>query len=228
LVAALWPARAEARRAYGRALAQRNALLARCRSGESSPGSLDSWDTELACAGAELIAARAAAVERLREPFTDAAADLGLVGMAEVEYRPRAEAGEIATELRVRREADVARGFTGYGPHLDEVRIAVGGRAVRHYGSQGEQRVTLLALLFAEREALLEERRSPPLMLLDDVTSELDGERRARLCERLASGGGQTLITATEPDHLPGERDRVEVPLRGGAVISVAGEGRAA
>ena len=90
---------------------------------------------------------------------------------------------------RERRDGDVARGFTGYGPHRDEVELSFGGRSLRRYGSQGQQRLGLLALLFAEREALRAARRRLPLMLLDDVMSELDPERRRRLVEMLERDG---------------------------------------
>jgi DNA replication and repair protein RecF len=219
---ALWPARAEARRRYGRALAQRNALLGRIRAGEAGVNGLDAWDSELAAAGVELIATRAGAVERLAAPFVAAAADLGLPGTAELAYRPRSEAtapDDLARELGERREGDLARGYTGHGPHLDELALRVDGRLLRRYGSQGQQRVGLLALLFAEHEALVADGRPPPLMLLDDVTSELDAERRALLCERLEAGGGQALITAAAREALPASASRAELALRDGRAI---------
>jgi DNA replication and repair protein RecF len=221
--AALWPARAEARRRYGRALAQRNALLGRIRAGEAGVGGLDAWDLELAAAGVELIATRGAAVERLAPAFASSSADLGLPGSAELAYRPRSEASageELARELGERRSSDLARGYTGHGPHLDELSLRVDGRLLRRYGSQGQQRVGLLALLFAEHEALIADGRPPPLMLLDDVTSELDAERRALLCERLEAGGGQALITAAAREALPGSAGRAELALRDGRVIA--------
>ncbi len=224
LAAALWPARAEARDRYRGALVQRNALLARSR-GASAPGSLDAWDTELAAAASELIATRAAAVGELAGGFEAAGTELGLAGPLALTYRPRcagATPEEIAAELVDRRAADVARGFSAHGPHLDEVEVTVAARAVRRYGSQGEQRTALLALLFAERAALLAARATPPLMLLDDVMSELDPERRALLVTRLADGEGQALITATEASQLPDGAARREIALRGGAEIGVA------
>ena len=115
---------------------------------------------------------------------------------------------------------DLARGYTAHGPHLDELAISLGGRPLRRYGSQGEQRTAVLALLFAERRALVEAGRRPPLMLLDDVMSELDARRRAQLARRLAEGGGQAVLTATEPDHLPGGYPRTEVALRRGEAIT--------
>jgi DNA replication and repair protein RecF len=93
-------------------------------------------------------------------------------------------------------------GRTSWGPHLDELKLEVGGKALRRYGSQGQQRLALLALLFAEREALLAARRVAPLLLLDDVMSELDPERRERLAARLQSGG-QTLVTAADETSVP-------------------------
>ncbi|MCL4287007.1 MAG: DNA replication and repair protein RecF, partial [Thermoleophilia bacterium] len=199
LVAALHPARAGLAREYGRALAQRNGLLARARRGAEA-AALSAWDRALAERAEPLVAARAAAAAALAAPFARAASELGLDGSAALAYRPRTgelDAGGIAAELAARRESDLARGFTGFGPHRDEVEVSVGGRSLRRYGSQGQQRLGLLALLFAEREALRAARRRLPLLLLDDVMSELDPERRARLVA-MVDDGGQTLITATE------------------------------
>jgi DNA replication and repair protein RecF len=219
LVVALWPSRAEARRAYARALVQRNALLGRVRAGAAPADSLAAWDLELAEAGVGLVSARSDAVRALAPEFAAAAAELGLDGQGELRYRPRSEAAsaqELAAELAERRAGDIERGYSTHGPHLDDVEIALAGRSVRRYGSQGEQRAALLALLFAERRALLETRGSPPLMLLDDVMSELDPERRGRLAARLAEGGGQALITATEPEQLPPGCDHARIAVREG------------
>jgi DNA replication and repair protein RecF len=82
---------------------------------------------------------------------------------------------------------------------------------LRSYGSQGQQRVGLLALLFAEREVLAAAGRAP-LMLLDDVMSELDASRRERLVD-LVRGGGQALVSATEAEHVPGARESDDVEL---------------
>jgi DNA replication and repair protein RecF len=223
LCAALWPGRAELRRRYARALAQRNALLGRIRAGSAPEESLAAWERELAAAGLELIATRREAVDLLAPGFAEAAAELCLPGAAALRYLPRTEAvrpEELAAELRERRAVDLARGYTAHGPHLDELAISLGGRPLRRYGSQGEQRTAVLALLFAERRALLEAGRRPPLMLLDDVMSELDARRRAQLARRLAEGGGQAVLTATEPDHLPAGYARTEVALRRGEAIT--------
>ncbi len=215
-VAALWPSRAETRSAYSRALAQRNALVARIRGGAAGPAALDAWDGELARHGVRLMADRAEAVEGLRPLFAGLAEQLGLPGDAELRYRPRSDASDadgLAAELRERRTADLDRGFTAHGPHRDELQLLLGGVGLRAYGSQGQQRAALLALLFAERALLADRRARPPLMLLDDVMSELDAERRELLADLLRAGG-QSVITTTEPEHVPGA-------LAGGGLISV-------
>jgi DNA replication and repair protein RecF len=202
-VAARWPSRSPLRQRYGQALAQRNALLARLAGGGPG-GDLDVWDAALAEAAAALISARSEAVAELAMPFAAAADELGLAGGGTLEYAPRAagSAEEIRAGLAERRRADLRLGRSSWGPHLDELRISIADKSLRRYGSQGQQRTALLALLFAERQALLDAHRVAPLLLLDDVMSELDPERRTRLVERLATGG-QVLITAAAKDSVP-------------------------
>jgi DNA replication and repair protein RecF len=203
LCGAIWPARADLRRRFGRTLAQRNALVARIRAGLGSVDSLPSWDERLATEAAPLIAARAEAVDALTTPFSELAGKLGLPE-AEVSYRPRAPVGgeELAAELARRREQDLGRAYTSYGPQLDEVELRLEARQLRRFASQGQQRLALLALLFAERAALLEAGRTAPLMLLDDVMSELDSAHRELLVSQL-EGEGQSVISATETAHVP-------------------------
>ncbi|HET7454606.1 MAG TPA: DNA replication and repair protein RecF [Solirubrobacterales bacterium] len=201
--AARWPARAELRKRYGRAVAQRNALLSRLSAGFGSPEDLRIWDAGMADAAAPLIEARAEAVAELAAPFAAAAAELGLAE-ATLEYAPRAEgsAEELRAGLEERREQDIRMGRSSWGPHLDELKLSAAGRSLRKYGSQGQQRTGLLALLFSEREALLTARQVTPLLLLDDVMSELDPGRRERLVARLGDGG-QVLVTAADEESVP-------------------------
>ena len=206
LLAALWPARAAVRREYSRVLAQRNALLGRIRGGRSSDSALAAWDNELAAKAIELRDHRAEAVALLAEPFAERAAQLGLSGGAELEYRPRTRAAgaeQLVAELQQRLRGDLDRGFTGHGPHRDELAVLRGGRELRIYGSQGEQRLALLALLLAERSLLSSARSAMPLMLLDDVMSELDEQRRELLAGELAADG-QSVIATTDLAHVPG------------------------
>lgn len=206
VVAALWPARAGTRRAYGAALAQRNALLAGIRSGRATRRSLPAWDAELARHGIELMRQRAEVVLRLQPPFAEHAAALGFEDDPAARYRarsPATSAAELASELADRAESDLERGYTGHGPHRDDLSLTCAGRELRAYGSRGQQRLGLLALLLAERAALADERGSPPLLLLDDVMSELDASRRESLVAVLRARG-QCVLTTTELGHVPG------------------------
>jgi DNA replication and repair protein RecF len=210
-LAARWPSRSGLRQRYGQALAQRNALLARLAGGAGGDGALEVWEATVAEAAEPLIAARAEAVGELAPTFTTTAVELGLPEGTTLEYVPRASgtAAEIRAGLEERRATDLRLGRSSWGPHLDELRIASAGKQLRRYGSQGQQRTALLALIFAEREALLAARRVSPLLLLDDVMSELDPSRRELLVARLA-GPGQTLITAAAEESVPpAGRERV-------------------
>ncbi len=223
-VAALWPGRAETRRAYGQALAQRNALIARLRAGRGSRDALGSWDAQLARCGIALMRDRAQAVDTIAERALRIGASLGIEAAVSVSYRPRsraADAAELAAELRERVEQDVERGFTGHGPHRDELALLLGELELRAYGSQGQQRIVLLALLLAEREAIASSRGAPPMMLLDDVMSELDDVRRHALIELLRGGSGQSVITTTDLEHVPGaaEDGVVRVAVADGRVL---------
>lgn len=205
LVAALWPARVDTRRSYSRALLQRNALLGSIRSGRSSPSTLPSWDTELSVFAVELSRQRAEATDLLCQPFQDRARELGLSGLAHLKYKPRSRATtpeEFMAELQQRTSSDIERGFSTHGPHRDDLAFVREERDLRSYGSQGEQRMAVLSLLLAERDVLRNVRGHPPLMLLDDVMSELDPDRRRFLVDVL-SGSGQSVITATDPGHVP-------------------------
>jgi DNA replication and repair protein RecF len=210
----VFPSRADISPNYGRAVAQRNAALRRVRAGESGLDSVEPWTAQVAALGTRLDAARSELATHLAPGFTRIAGALGL-HEALLGYDG---AGLTVEELDERLPRDLERAVTGAGPHLRDASITAGGRELRGFGSQGEQRTAVLALVLAEAELLAERRGEPPLLLLDDVFSELDTERRGALLAQLPEGG-QTVITAT---HRPGV---AEPDL----VIEVApGEARAA
>jgi len=224
LVAAMWPARAAARRAYGQTLAQRNALIARIRSGHAQRESLATWDLHLATHGVAVMNDRDAAVSAISESFARFADALGVEDEISLSYRPRSratDAAALAEELGERTTGDIERGYSTHGPHRDDLVIALGGHDLRSYGSQGQQRLSLLALLLAEREAIAAQRSAFPLMLLDDVMSELDGTRRQGLVGLLAESGGQAVITTTDVEHVPvgDDQDVAYVGVGGGRVL---------
>jgi DNA replication and repair protein RecF len=172
------------------------------------------WTSQLAGLGSALVKTRVELLDLLAEPFAETADALGLAE-ARLSYE-----GDAPTEaeLEARLERDLERGSTGVGPHLHDISMASSGRDLRSFGSQGEQRTAVLALLLAEAALLAERRDDPPLMLLDDVLSELDPLRRRVLLEQVA-GRGQTLITATTADALPGEPGQL-LEVSPGAVVA--------
>jgi DNA replication and repair protein RecF len=196
----LLPSRSRLPADYAAALAQRNAALRRIATGLATRDALVPWTTQVAELGAALVEARLEIVGLLTSLFAERAGLLGLAG-ARLGYE-----GEppTAKTLEARLDRDLERGATGLGPHLDDVSIAAGDRDLRTFGSQGEQRSAVLALLLAEAELIGRHRGSPPLLLLDDVLSELDFDRRRVLVEQVRDQG-QALITTTTADALPGD-----------------------
>jgi DNA replication and repair protein RecF len=195
----LAPARAGLSAEYAAAVGQRNAALRRVAQGPSSRDALSPWNEQVSRLGAELVAGRHETVAALQPGFAARAGELGLP-QAELRYE-----GEPPTarelEERVR---DLDRGTTSLGPHLDDLGVLSVGRDLRAFGSQGEQRLAVLALLLGEAELLEEHRGTRPLLLLDDVLSELDPERRRILADRLRVSG-QALVTSASRNALPGE-----------------------
>lgn len=198
VLARLAPSRATLSTDYAAAVAQRNAALRRVSAGYSSRDAVAPWTNQVASLGRDLVEARTEVIAELAPGFAARADELGL-SAARMTYEGEPPSVEA---LEARLDRDVERGATGLGPHLDDVLLSSGPRDLRSFGSQGEQRLTVLALLLAEAELIAERRGFAPLLLLDDVLSELDPGRRRVLAEHVL-GAGQTLITATEPSSLP-------------------------
>jgi DNA replication and repair protein RecF len=194
----LLPGRASLPVEYAAAVGQRNAALRRAAAGFSTREAIAPWTEQVAALGAQLVAARREAIALLSPAFAARAEELGLPDCA-LAYE--GVPPDVAT-LEARLERDLERSTTGAGPHLDDVVVRSGPRELRSLGSQGEQRLAVLSLLLAEAEVLAERRGVPPLVLLDDVLSELDASRRRALTERI-SGLGQSIVTATGAEALP-------------------------
>jgi DNA replication and repair protein RecF len=210
------PARAALPAEYGAAVAQRNAALRRVAVGASSREAVEPWSERVAALGAELVAARAETLALLQPAFGARADEFGL-GEVSLRYDGEPPTPEgLAAVL----ERDLDRGVTSLGPHLDDVVIAAGERDLRSFGSQGEQRLALLALLLAEAETIADRTGVPPLLLLDDVLSELDPERRRILAARVRSVG-QAFVTATDPSLLPADPDQL-LEVTPGSVLEAA------
>jgi DNA replication and repair protein RecF len=212
----LAPARAALPAEYGAAVAQRNAALRRAAGGFSGRDAIEPWSERVASLGEELVTARLEVLSQLEPPFAVRAAELGLDGVS-LRYEGEPPTSEA---LAVALERDLERGVTSLGPHLDDVVLAAAGRDLRSFGSQGEQRLALLALLLAEAETIADRTGVPPLLLLDDVLSELDPERRRILAGRVRRAG-QALVTATDAAMLPADPDQL-LEVTPGAVLEAA------
>ena len=197
-LARLLPGRAPLPLEYAAAVGQRNAALRRVAVGVSTRAAVAPWTEQVAALGAALVESRREAIGLLAAAFAERAGELGLP-FAALDYTGEPPS---VSALEARLDRDLERGVTGVGPHLDDITIRSGERELRTFGSQGEQRLAVLSLLLAEAEVLADLRGTPPLVLLDDVLSELDAARRRTLAERIGRVG-QAIVTATGAESLP-------------------------
>jgi DNA replication and repair protein RecF len=200
VVGRLLPARSQLPVNYAAAIGQRNAALRRAAIGASSLDAVSPWTDAVVELGDALVEARLEALALLSGPLERCADCLGLAALATVYEGDSPSKADMAARL----DRDLQRGVTGLGAHLHEIRIESDGRELRAFGSQGEQRAAVLALVLAEAEVLAERDGVAPLVLLDDVLSELDGTRRESLA-KMISEGGQTLVTTTSAAALPAD-----------------------
>ena len=192
---------------YARALKQRNEALKAVAVKPELTATLDAWDEQLATAGAELMGYRREYIERLGRAATQTHRDISdQRERLELRYLPSVTTGDgaqaILEALFAARETDARRLTTSVGAHRDDVQILVEGRDVRAYGSQGQQRTAALAMRLSELDVMREQLGEWPMLLLDDVMSELDPGRRRQLVGRLK--GIQTFITCTDAEDLAG------------------------
>ena len=202
----LQPAYYYAMQRYNRALKQRNELLKTALSRPGVLSTLDAWDEQLAEVGADLIRRRREYISKLScvagETHFDIANDRERL---EIQYSPNVNAesaSELMDALFAARDTDARRLTTTVGPHRDDVALMVDGRDVRAFGSQGQQRTAALSMRLAELNVMREALGEWPVLMLDDVMSELDPSRRRRLLSHIQ--GIQTLVTCTDPEDLAG------------------------
>ncbi len=194
---------------YARALAQRNGLLRQIREGQADPSQLRYWNEPFLNAGGEIVAARLRLLDAIAEPLAAAHAEIAPAeGRLALSYATNAAAlpGESPRDALARRLAETAEkevwnGSTLVGPHRDDLVFSIEGRDLATFASRGQQRTAILALKLAELDLLTVVDGRPPLLLLDDVFSELDPLRRGHLVRRIAELP-QALVTTTMPDDL--------------------------
>jgi DNA replication and repair protein RecF len=210
------PGYARALAGLKRVLEQRNSLLKQIASGEQRGDVLEPWNLELIRLGGDVVAARSAAVLEL-EP--DAAAyHSEIAGGERLQISYQGPPGNLAEAVHNSLADDLRRGSTSIGPHHDDLRVLLGGQEARAYGSQGQQRTAVVSLKLAEAALVARRTGERPVLLLDDVLSELDGERRAALLRQVA-GAGQVIITSVEAGPFPPE-------LMANSMVWTVSEGR--
>jgi DNA replication and repair protein RecF len=207
----LWPAAHLDQVEYDRSLRQRNAFL---KHGHHDDATLSVWDSRLAQAGGRVLARRARVIETLTSLLGDAYSEIaGSPTPTGITYIPswagrldQASAAEfgnaLAESLEQSRRIDYERRMTTVGPHRDEPGFSIDGYEARSHGSQGEQRTMALAVKLAAHRAVASAIGEAPVLLLDDVFSELDPERAGALATVLPDDT-QTMITSARPEDVP-------------------------
>lgn len=206
-----------------RILRQRNALLKQAggRLGPDVAGTLDVWDAKLAEAGETLASARLDLVTELRPALREAYCQVARSDVAvDLVYEPPWRAGGLAAALAAGRADDVRRGLSLVGPHRDDVEVNLQAMAARTHASQGEQRSLALALRLAAHRVVARATGAPPVLLLDDVFSELDPERSSALLANLPAG--QTILTTAGPLPAGAVPERIIRVVCGVATVVVA------
>lgn len=183
---------------YYRILKQRNNLLKDIQKKSALRDTLFAWDDQMADYGERIIAARRRFLARLDEIAAGQLERLtGGQDSLQTAYHPNCTEGLLAERLRKNCERDILMGATQYGPHKDDILFTVAGREVKAFGSQGQQRSVALAVRLAEIELIREETGEEPVLLLDDVFSELDAYRQKFLLESIEKEGLQAFLTCT-------------------------------
>ncbi|MBX3118462.1 MAG: DNA replication/repair protein RecF [Fimbriimonadaceae bacterium] len=188
---------------YKRALEQRNALLKLAQERPQPPDTFAVWEQHLAEHGSSIRRIRSDYLTQLEPHASATHAFLGQQEVLQLVYRPKDEAQDseaFAVALSGNRGHEIARGTTTIGPHRDDFEILIGGREGRLFGSQGQQRTAVIALKLGTLLHTQSELGFTPILLLDDVLSDLDAGRRSRLVEWVLEHAGQTVLTCTEAE----------------------------
>ena len=226
LLSSLRPSYARASIEYAKAVQQRNQLLRRIRDGFSSERTLATWDRKVVELGETVLKGREAAIAPLESYFGASLRALYGPEKAAIRYSYSAPLDEYAQALRGAHSADIERGTTSVGPHRDDFEVLLGGVNLTTFGSQGQQRLATLALKFAARDHVRDETGEDPILLFDDVMSELDERRREYLAGHFLEST-QAVITTTNLEYFDEdilERSRV-VRISGGAVSETTSGG---
>lgn len=194
---------------YNKALNQRNRLLKEIPFHPELKGTLSSWNETLSSYGKQVIERRKAFLRDLNLLINEIHRDLsGNLEELELIYEPDVLEEEFDKELILSEDRDLKQGMTSRGPHRDDVIFKINDIDIRHFGSQGQQRTAALSLKLAEIELVKSRIKEAPVLLLDDVLSELDHHRQDFLLKRI--GSIQTIITCTGLDEFVRNNVRID------------------
>lgn len=179
----------------------RNKLLYYIKIGKSKEDELDFWDEKLVVLGSFIIKKRQVTIARINEELTKKYQEISGAGETlQLKYKPTVEPENFADILVAQREREIEATATLFGPHRDDLVFLLENKDITTFGSRGEFRSAVLAVKVSELEFLAKEKGERPLLLLDDIFSELDKNRRMHLAKIVE--GQQTIITTTDLDHI--------------------------
>ena len=214
---------------YNKVLAQRNSLLKLIKEGKAKSDSLSLWNEQIAEVGVKVIMKRLKAIKKinhladeLQQKISAQLEQLSIIyefhGLKNGELLDLNKNSWYDDKLIDSQQADIARGSTSFGPHVDDIKLLINNRDLRSFGSQGQQRTAVLALKLSELEFLKEETGDYPILLLDDVMSELDVKRRTELLDFLNLQKIQTFITATDSAYFPADSEADFFSVKSGII----------
>jgi DNA replication and repair protein RecF len=201
---------------YNRALLSRNRLV----KSKASDQLIAPYDVQLARIGAQIVASREAFIRKAGDIFEETLQRIGRGISGTMTYIPdiSGDSDDLLEALLGSRKRDLDRGFTSRGPHADDLSIEIGHRAAKRFASQGQQRMAVLSMKISEAIALSDVTSRIPILLLDDISSELDRERNEALFAFLKDVGGQVFITTTHLDHVRLSDERKDFLIEHGEV----------
>lgn len=202
---------------YNRALSSRNALL---KTRPSDPSILFPYDKQLSNLGSRIVVARRTFIEQAQYYFSDAMLHIGGSLQGSMIYRPDIPGDEVdyLRLLQTSCSKDLDRGFTRRGPHADDLEVVVSQKPAKKYASQGQQRMAVLSMKISEVMTLANVTNRIPILLLDDLSSELDRERNQSFFSFLNKVGGQVFITTTHIDHVRLSNQRSDFLINAGSI----------
>ncbi|MEI6039937.1 MAG: DNA replication/repair protein RecF [Candidatus Berkelbacteria bacterium] len=186
---------------FNKVLKERNKLLQMISLRRGKPDELEFWDQKLVEAGRAIIAQRTSVIKFFNQTLDKAYSEIsGQKETLKLSYKASVEEDRFMDILTIDRDRDISQNTTSHGPHRDDLVFLLDGRDITTFASRGEYRTALVALKMAELEFMSEKLGQRPILLLDDIFSELDHDRRMHLAKIMS--GQQTIITTTDLDHI--------------------------